>query len=92
MLAATLARAYADTAKLQKLVDKEGFIIEGKAHPAIAVIENMSRRALATARQLKVDTISSVGKSRDIGKGAALERDARNQGDDDGLIPRLRSV
>ncbi len=91
ILAASLARAYADIEQLQKTLDRDGFILDGKAHPAIAIMENMSRRALATGRQLKVDTIATVGKAEDLPKGAALERDARAQLDDD-LIPTLATM
>ncbi len=91
ILAASLARAYADIEQLQKTLDRDGFILDGKAHPAIAIMENMSRRALATGRQLKVDTIATVGKAEDLPKSAALERDARAQLDDD-LIPTLATM
>ncbi|MES2819805.1 MAG: P27 family phage terminase small subunit [Pseudomonadota bacterium] len=91
ILAGNLARAYADIEALQAQIDTEGFIVEGKAHPALAILENMTRRALATGRQLKVDTIATVGKAQDIHKGAALERGARNQADDD-LIPTLGTL
>lgn len=91
ILAGNLARAYADIEQLQAKVDTEGFIIEGKAHPALAIMENMTRRALATGRQLKVDTIATVGKAQDIHKGAALERGARGQIEDD-LIPTMGTL
>tara|TARA_B100001245_G_scaffold15126_1_gene10167 strand:- start:1121 stop:1582 length:462 start_codon:yes stop_codon:yes gene_type:complete len=91
ILAASLARAYADIEKLQRQIDTDGFIQDGKAHPAIAIMENMSRRALATARQLKVDTITTVGKSESLPKASALEREARNQLDDE-LIPTLGTL
>jgi len=91
ILAGNLARAYADIEQLHQQIEDEGFILDGKAHPAIAILENMSRRALATGRQLKVDTIATVGKAEDLPKGAALERDARAQLDDD-LIPTLATM
>jgi len=91
ILAGNLARAYADIEALQHQIETEGFILDGKAHPAIAILENMSRRALATGRQLKVDTIATVGKAQNIPKGAELERDARAQLDDD-LIPTLATM
>lgn len=91
ILAGNLARAYADIEQLQAKIDTEGFILDGKAHPALAILENMSRRALATGRQLKVDTIATVGKAQDIHKGSALERDARNQEHDD-LIPTMGTM
>ncbi|XGA78590.1 hypothetical protein OR573_08605 [Halomonas sp. CH40] len=89
LLAAQLARAYGDMAELEAYIDQHGMIQGDQINPACTLLDKMSRRALAMARQLKIDTISVVGKSQDIHKGAALERDAR-QGvdDDDGLIPR----
>ncbi|WP_230697830.1 P27 family phage terminase small subunit [Stutzerimonas kunmingensis] len=91
ILAGNLARAYADIETLQRQIDTEGFILDGKAHPALAILENMSRRALATGRQLKVDTITTVGKSETLPKAAALERDARHRLDDD-LIPTMATM
>jgi hypothetical protein len=89
VLAAQLARAYGDIAELEEYIDSQGMILGDQINPACTLLDKVSRRALAIARQLKIDTISVVGKSQDIHKGAALERDAR-QGidDDDGLIPR----
>lgn len=91
ILAGNLARAYADIEQLQATIDTEGYIQDGKAHPALAILENMSRRALATGRQLKVDTIATVGKAETFPKAAALERDARAHLDDD-LIPTLGTL
>lgn len=90
VLAAQLARAYGDIAELEALLDEQGLMPAGEINPAATLLDKVSRRALAIARQLKIDTISVVGKSQDIHKGATLERDAR-QGidDDDGLIPRM---
>lgn len=87
ILAAHLARAYGDIAQLEVQIDEEGLMFGGEINPACTLLEKLSRRALAIARQLKVDTISVVGKSQDIHKGATLERDARQSIDDD-LIPR----
>ncbi len=89
ILAGQLARIYGDIAALEELIDEQGMILGDQINPACTLQDKMSRRALAMARQLKIDTISVVGKSQDINKSAALERDAR-QGvdDDDGLIPR----
>ncbi|MDX5976030.1 hypothetical protein [Vreelandella alkaliphila] len=89
ILAGQLARTYGDIAQLEELIDQQGMILGDQVNPACTLLDKMSRRALAMARQLKIDTISVVGKSQDINKSAALERDAR-QGvdDDDGLIPR----
>ncbi|PRY70985.1 hypothetical protein BCL64_11085 [Halomonas ventosae] len=89
MLAGQLARAYGDIAELEAYIDDNGLILGDQINPAATLLDKVSRRALAIARQLKIDTISVVGKSQDIHKPAALERNAR-QGidDDDGLIPR----
>ncbi|MCE8002152.1 P27 family phage terminase small subunit [Billgrantia ethanolica] len=89
ILAAQLARAYGDIAALEEHIDKQGMILGDQINPACTLLDKVSRRALAMARQLKIDTISVVGKSQDIHKGAALERDARRGiDDDDDLIPR----
>lgn len=91
VLAASLARDYADLEILRKSIDADGLLIDGKPNPACDLLDKMTRRALATARQLKVDTIATVGKAQDIHKGAALEREARQQFDDD-LIPTLGTL
>ncbi|EML3182070.1 TerS protein [Pseudomonas paraeruginosa] len=92
ILAASLARAYADIEHLQQRIDDDGLLLDdGKPNPACDLLDKMTRRALATARQLKVDTIATVGKAQDIHKGAALERTARTRLDDD-LIPTLGTV
>jgi hypothetical protein len=89
ILAGQLARTYGDIAELEELIDQQGMILGDQVNPACTLLDKMSRRALAMARQLKIDTISVVGKSQDINKSAALERDARQGVDDDvGLIPR----
>lgn len=89
LLAAQLARAYGDIAELEAYIDDQGMMVGGEINPACALLDKTSRRALAMARQLKVDTISVIGKSQDIHKGAELERNARGGADDDdGLIPR----
>lgn len=91
ILAASLARAYADIEQLQEAVDRDGLLIDGKANPACDLLDKMTRRALATGRQLKVDTITTVGKAETLPKASALERDARAQLDDD-LIPTLSTL
>jgi phage terminase small subunit len=91
VMAANLARAYADIETLQAKIDAEGFVIDGKAHPAIAIMETMTRRVASLSRLLHVHAQATVGRSEDASKGLALERQAREQEPDD-LIPRLRSV
>lgn len=91
ILAANLARAYADIEQLQDAIERDGLIVDGKPNPACDLLDKMTRRALATGRQLKVDTIATVGKAEDIPKGATLERSARAQLDDD-LIPTMATM
>ncbi len=91
VLAGNLARAYADMETLQESIERDGMLIEGKINPACDLLDKMTRRALATGRQLMVATIATVGKAQDIHKGAALERGARQHEDDD-LIPTLGTL
>lgn len=90
ILAGQLTHAYADLNKLQEFIDERGMIgPEGDINPACNMLDKATRRCLAIARQLKIDAVSVVGKSRDIRKGAELESEARgHMADDDGLIPR----
>lgn len=91
VLAGNLARAYADMETLQESIERDGMLVEGKVNPACELLDKMTRRALATGRQLMVATIATVGKAQDIHKGAALEREARQHEDDD-LIPTLGTL
>ncbi|MBA1298160.1 TerS protein [Pseudomonas carnis] len=91
VLAGNLARAYADMEILQEGIERDGMLVEGKINPACDLLDKMTRRALATGRQLMVATIATVGKAQDIHKGAALERGARQHIDDD-LIPTLETL
>ena len=90
--AANLARCQADIEALQAQIDEAGFVIDGKVNPACELLEKMSRRALALTRAIAVNTVATVGRSADIVKGAELERQARADMQDDGLIPTLRAV
>lgn len=91
-LAASLARAYGDIETLQAQIDADGFIIDGKANPAVAILEALTRRAVSLSRLLHVHAQATVGRSEDASNALALERKAREQDDDDELIPGLRSV
>ncbi|HFZ2573616.1 TPA: hypothetical protein ACIJ25_003136 [Pseudomonas aeruginosa] len=91
MLAANLARTYADIEALQVRIDRDGLLVDGKVNPACELLDKMTRRSLAMGRQLMVATIATVGKAQDIHKGAALERAAGQQVDDD-LIPTLGTL
>jgi hypothetical protein len=90
--AANLARCQADIEALQAQIDADGFIVGDKINPACELLEKMSRRALALTRAIAVNTVATVGRSADIVKGAELERQARADMQDDGLIPTLRAV
>jgi|SRR5690625_3663023 len=87
--AAQLARAQADIEGLQQQVDSEGYILDGRIHPAARMVETLSKRAIALTRVLQVHALATVGRSADTVAAATLERQARNQIDDE-LIPRLQ--
>lgn len=89
--AAQLARAQADIEALQKQVDAEGYVIDGKINPAATMLETLSKRAVSLTRVLQVHALATVGRSADAVGAATLERQARQQPDDD-LIPTLRAV
>ena len=88
--AANLARCQADIEKLQADLDAAGYLIEGKANPLCAILDTLTRRAVALSRALHVHAEATVGKSQDAAKALANETAAR--GDDDDLIPTLRVV
>lgn len=89
--AANLARTQADIEMLQATLDAEGYMVEGKVHPAAELVEKLTRRCVTLMRVLHVHAQATVGRSEDAGKALDLERAARAQEDDD-LIPRLRAV
>ncbi|MCQ4322895.1 P27 family phage terminase small subunit [Stutzerimonas stutzeri] len=86
--AAQLARAYADIEMLQRQIDADGYILDGKVNPAAALLETLSKRTIALTRVLQVHCLATVGRSANSVKSAALERDARAHLDDD-LIPTM---
>lgn len=86
--AAQLARAQADIERLQQQVDTEGYVIDGRINPAAQLVETLSKRAIALTRVLQVHALATVGRSADTVKANQLERQARDQIDDD-LIPRM---
>ncbi|HBO2683228.1 TPA: TerS protein [Pseudomonas aeruginosa] len=91
VLAGNLARTNADIEALQKSIDVDGFVVEGKANPACAILDTMSRRAITLSRLLHIHAAATVGRSEDGRKAAALEREARQHADDD-LIPTLSTL
>ena len=88
--AASLARAQADIETLQVQLDATGYLIDGKANPLAALVETLTRRAVALSRVLHVHAQATVGRSEDAAKALGLERDAA--ADHDPLIPTLRVV
>lgn len=88
--AANLARSQADVERLQAELYATGYTIDGKANPLAAIIETLTRRAVALSRVLHVHAEATVGKSEDAAKALANERAAAT--DDDDLIPTLRVV
>lgn len=89
--AAQLARAQADIEALQKQIDTEGYIVDGKINPAAQMLETLSKRAVSLTRVLQIHALATVGRSADAVGAATLERQARQQPDDE-LIPRLTAV
>ena len=89
--AATLARAQADIQMLQQQIDRDGYIIEGKANPAAQMLETLSKRVTSLSRLLHTHAEAKLGRARDNGKTWAQEQ-AAGQADDDDLIPRLVAV
>lgn len=87
--AATMARAQADIIALQKQLDDEGYIVDGKVNPVAPVLDVLSKRVITLSRLLHVHAESKLGRARDNGKTLGLER--QSQPDDD-LIPTMRVV
>jgi hypothetical protein len=88
--AATLARTQADIELLYETVSKAGYVQGEKPHPLAAIVETLTRRAVALTRVLHVHAEATVGKSEDAAKALELERKARQEDDD--LIPTLRMI
>jgi hypothetical protein len=97
-MAGNLCRAKSDIERLQADIDREGDVIVNArgtlvANPKHAVLETLSRRAVALSRLLHVHAEATNGRSRDqIGKLAAqrqAEAAFEALGDHDDLIPGL---
>lgn len=94
--AAVMARAQADIARLQSEVDSEGETVKAAngcpvLNPKVKLIETLARRVVTHAAAIHVHTLATTGRPEDAAKGNQLERNARQEEDDD-LIPRLRAV
>ena len=91
--AANLARCQADIEMLQADLDATGYVVDGKVNPVCALIDTLTRRAVALSRCIHVHAEASVGRSADAAKALANERQAREAAaDGDDLIPTLRAV
>ena len=94
-IAANLARCKADIERLQLEIDREGDIVENQrgtpiVNPRHALLETLSRRAVALSRMLHVHAEATVGHAKDQPKGNAKQREAESvvQSLDNDLIPR----
>jgi hypothetical protein len=91
-----MARAQADIERLQREVEDEGETILAAngcpvINPKAKLIETLSKRVTALSRVLHVHALATSGRPEDAAKSAELERQARQDADDD-LIPTLRAV
>ena len=66
--AATLARTQADIEALHGDLAAAGYLLGDKPHPLAAVVETLTRRAVALTRVLHVHAEATVGKSEDAAK------------------------
>ncbi len=88
IVAANLARTQADIEQVQEAIDRAGLLIDGAPNKACELLDKMTRRSLAMARQLAVHPVATVGRAADLVKSAELEREARAFSLDD-LIPMM---
>jgi len=81
-LAANLARCKSDIEIQQRMLRLEGAVIKNKkdtpiANPRFAVMEVLTRRAIALSRVLQVNAAAKNGDARDSAAALAAERQAR---------------
>lgn len=88
--AANLARTQADIEVLQKQVDEQGYIVDGKVNPAASMVEKLTNRVVTLSRILHCHAEATLGRAADSAKQATLQREA--QQNDDDLIPTLQAV
>jgi hypothetical protein len=88
--AAMLARAQFDADRLAQLIDEEGDLVDGKLHPAHALVDKLGRRITMLSRLLHVHPEATQGRAQAQGKTLELELEAAE--DHDPLIPTLRVV
>jgi len=89
--AGNMARTQADIERLQKDLDRAGYVLDdGKVNPVAALVETLSKRTVSLARALHVHAVATVGESKNASKALANERNTDDDTDD--LIPTLRAV
>lgn len=95
-LAASLARCKADIETVQMEITASGNIVENDKgtqiiNPRHALLETLTRRAIAMSRMLHVHAEATCGKSEQQAKRALPEKDAQSAARS-ALIPRLSAV
>ncbi len=58
------ARAMADGERLQREIDAEGAVINGRPNLKLAIAETLSRRAMSLARHLQIHARATRGEAR----------------------------
>jgi len=102
-LAANLARCQADIERLTQELEKEGDVLVNAkgtsvVNPKHALLETLSRRAVALSRTVHVHAEATQGRSRDAGNKANQEQGARaavgavRGSEADSLIPGLATL
>lgn len=90
--AANLARTQADIEALQKQVEVDGYIVDGKINPAARIVETLTKRVASLSRILHVHAEATLGRAADSAKTATLQRELDLDMEQDDLIPTLRAV
>lgn len=88
--AATVARAQADIIELQRLVDEQGYVVEGKINPAATMLDTLSKRVVTLSRLIHIHAEATLGRAANSAEQSAMQRQVAQ--DDDDLIPTLRMV
>lgn len=74
--AAMLARAQFDVERLQREIDAEGDVIDGKLNPKHALVDKLGRRIVTLSRLLHVHPEATQGRAREQGNALEAEREA----------------
>ena len=74
--AAMLARAQFDVERLQREIETEGDIVDGKVNPKHGLIDKLGRRIVTLSRLLHVHPEATQGRAREQGNALEAERDA----------------